>query len=1164
MQLAANKVEETRLKARLGSCAGMWAGVLAILLCGCFLSTRLAAQATTASVVGTVHDETGAAVPNAEVVLTNKGTAETRKVVSAENGSFTFNLVAPGSYSVTVTAPSFKRFEVPNLTLAAGDSPRVDAGLAVGATSETVSVEAVTPLLQSESSALQSSVNQQAVQDLPLNGRNFVQLVQLVVGANEGPPGSLTNGTKPDDKRQSASFSANGQSEVLNNQMIDGLDNNESLIGSVGIRPSVEAVSEIRVQTSVYSADTGRTGGAAVNIITKSGTNHLHGSAYEYFRNDVFNSYPFQFGTPACSATLKYPNCNPKQELRQNQFGASIGGPIRKDKTFFFGDYEGFRLVSGANPTVSTVPTAFEEQNFGNLSDQPNPANQFPITTNFGTTNSGYSPTATGAGLTIDPVAADYMQFYPTPTRTAGGTCTTPGVASTCSLLVGQFVGIAINTQFSNVFDIRLDHQIGPNDQIYGRYSYNNVKTWNPGVFGAHTVAGVTLNPTGGGYSPSNDHSVAITYAHTFTQNLIAQLQVGYLRVVDSTYPAFFGNGNTVGPAADTAFGMPGVNISAFTSGLAHVGMASGGYTALGGGAFTPLTDQTQAYQGLGTVTYTHGNHNLKFGAGLIRRHLTSVQSAAGLPQYTMAGALWGFETGIYTTDNRLLATTNPHYRRWEPSVYAQDDWHVTNNTTLNLGIRYDVFTPLTEINNNISTWNPVTEVIMVAGTPGVSPSANVRTYYGNVAPRIGFATTLRPGFVIRGGFAFSYYPDSITSNATPKNPPLLASFGPFPSSSAPAGYQYLRNGNPPLGSALFQNINPANPVGAIRAATDPNFRPGMVEQFTVSTQKDFHGNVLTVAYVGTLERHTPQSFTDLNAPNPTNPTGNVSTAAAAAAGCTSTVTAPGSCAWNIGRPYFAKYPGLNTVGWYASEGSGSYHAAQISFERRLSHGVAFNTNYTYSRNLDNAVGLSNQNTTAYGYWVPISHTYDYGNSDLDLRNRFVVNINYTLPFAQTASGLKGEAFKGWQLNTITAWNAGQPVTPVNSTSISGTESTNGGDRPNRVGSPTALGGAPKTISHFFNTAAYTQQTGGTFGNSERNSMYGPHYRHVDLSLIKQFPIKEAVHLEFRAEGFNITNTANFSTPNVTLQTASTYGTITSMSPSYTPRVIQFALKLLY
>jgi hypothetical protein len=1117
-----------------------------ILVYATFSATRSYAQAITADMVGTVHDQTGSVIPGAEVTLTNKGTNETRRTTSASDGAFAFNLIPPGSYSVHISAPNFKQYEVPDLTLAAGDKPRIDAGLAVGTATETISVEAVSPLLQSESSTLQSSVNQQAVQDLPLNGRNFVQLVQLVPGANEGPPNSLTNGTKPDDKRISASFSANGQSEVLNNQMIDGMDNNESLIGSVGIRPSVSAISEIRVQTAVYSADTGRTGGAAVNIVTMSGTNHIHGSVYEFFRNDIFNTYPYQFGAKACSSTVVYPACNPKQELRQNQFGGSIGGPIFKNKTFYFGDYEGFRLVQGANPAVSTVPTLFEEQNPGNFTDQP------------GILNVGIIPVAQR-----DPAALNYLQLFPAPNRgTIGGTCSS---ATSCTALQGQFVGIAINTQFSNVFDIRLDHQINEHNQLFGRYSYNNVKTWNPTTFPIKTVAGLAINPTGGGYSPSNDHNVSISYIHTFTQNLLMQLQVGYLRVVDSTYPAFFGNGSTSGPAVNTAYGMPGVNFNAFTSGLAHVGW-SNGYTTLGGGAFTPLTDLTNAYQGMATVTYNHGPHNFKFGAGLIRRHLTSVQSAAGLPQYTF-NDLPTFIQGTFNSVNRLLATSDPRYRRWEPGFYVQDDWHISSNTTLNLGVRYDVYTPFTEIHNNISTWNPVTEVIMVAGTPGVSPTANIRTFYGNVAPRLGFATTVRPGLVVRGGFGIAYYPMSITSNATPKNPPILASYGPYSTASAAtttvpnpnggtplnyAAYSHLINGSPALGTPLFANINPASPVGAVRAATDPNFRPGMVEQFTLSIQKEFGSNVLTVAYVGELARHSPQSFTDLNAPPP-----NAGTNSSGAL-----VNQTGSAAAQALRPYYSKYPNLTNIGWYASEGAGSYHAAQVSFARRLSRGLSFNINYTYARLLDNAVGMSNQNTTAYGYWVPISHSYDYGNSDLDLRNRGVAAINYTLPFAQNATGFKAEAFKAWQINFIGGWNAGQPVTPVNSNSISGTEQTNGGDRPNRVGNPNALS-VHKSPALFFNKAAYAGQTLGTLGNSERNTLYGPHYRHVDLSLVKQFPIHESVNLEFRAEGFNITNTANFSTPNVTVQTGS-YGTITAMSPAYSPRVLQFALKLLF
>jgi hypothetical protein len=456
----------------------------------------------------------------------------------------------------------------------------------------------------------------------------------------------------------------------------------------------------------------------------------------------------------------------------------------------------------------------------------------------------------------------------------------------------------------------------------------------------------------------------------------------------------------------------------------------------------------------------------------------------------------------------------------------------------------------------------------MVAGTPGVSASANVRTYYASIAPRIGFSTTLKQGLLIRGGFALSYYPDQITSNATPKNPPLLASYGPYSSANAATtivpgttlnygAYATLKAGSPALGSALFPNIDPKNPIGAVRAATDPNFRPGVVEQFTLSVQKAFGSNVLTVAYVGELARHTPQSFTDLNAPSPNqllNP--------AAGSPCALNPATP-SCNVNTLRPYYSKYPGLTNIGWYASEGAGSYHAAQVSFERRLAHGLAFNVNYTYARNLDNAVGMSNQNTVAYGYWVPISHSYDYGNSDLDLRNRGVASVVYVLPFAKNATGFKGEFVKGWQVNLIGAWNAGQPVTPVNSTSISGTEVTNGGDRPNIIGAPMLPSGS-RTLTKFFNTAAFVGQTSGTLGNSQRNTVYGPHYRHVDLSLIKSFPIKEALHLDFRAEAFNITNTANFSTPNAVVQTTSTFGSITAMSPAYSPRVFQFALKLVF
>jgi hypothetical protein len=1076
-----------------------------ILLALMFLGNQLIAQATSAEIVGSVHDQTGSVIPGAAVSLTNKGTAEVRKTTSAGDGAFTFNLVPPGTYTVSIEAPNFKRFEVPDLTLAVGDKPRLEASLSVGSAGETVSVEATSPLLQSENSTLQSSINKQAVQDLPLNGRNFIQLVQLIPGSNEGPPNGLTNGTKPDDKRSSAAFSANGQSDVLNNQMIDGMDNNEGLIGSIGVRPSVDAVGEIRVQTNVYSADTGRTGGAAVNIITKSGTNNFHGTVYEYFRNDIFNSYPFQFGAH-----------NPKQELRQNQFGASIGGPIFKNKTFFFGDYEGFRLVNGANPTISTVPTLFEEQHPGNFTDQ------------LGSNNVSIL-----APSSLDPAALNYLKLFPAPNLpNIGGICQPNG---SCSVLQGQYVGVAINTQFSNVYDIRLDHQINDKNSIFGRYSYNNVKTWNPGTFPVVPVAGLSIQPIGSGYSPSNDHNVSLSYTHTFSQNLLGQLQAGYLRVDNETYPAYFGNGNKVGPAVNTAYGMPGVNINQVTGGLAHVGW-SNGYTALGGGGATPLADLTNAFQGQATVTYTHGQHNFKFGSAVIRRHLTSIQSVPVLPQWTFLN-LPTFEQGAFTSVSRALVLVNPHYRRWEPSVYAQDDWHITGNTTLNLGIRYDIFTPNTEISNAISNWDPVHQALVVAGTSGVSATGNVQTIYSNVAPRVGFSTTVRPGLVVRGGFGISYFPAFLTSNATLKNAPFLSAYGPYSTSNAAANgyaaFSHLINGAPPA-----TPTSATNPVGQI-TATDPKYRPTVAYQYNLAIQKDFHGNVLTVAYVGVTTRHVVQSFPDENAPPP-NTSANANTL----------------------RPTFSKYPGLTTIKLYASGGVGSYNAAQISFERRLSHGLSFNTNYTYARNIDNATGLSNQGQGGYAPVISQSHIYDYGNSDLDLRNRGVATLNYTLPFGRTAKGFKGEFVKGWQINTIGAWSAGQPFTPLNGSNISNVVPGGGGDRPNRIGNPTLPSGK-RTLSAYFNTAAYVTQSAGTVGASGRNTVYGPHYRHVDMSLIKPFPIRESIHLDFRAEAFNITNTTNFSPPSAPIGNAN-FGKVIATSPLYSPRVFQFALKLVY
>ena len=305
----------------------------AVILIGFLLlpmARSASAQSTTADITGTVTDASGASLPNAKVTLTNLGTKEVRTAQTTAAGDYTFTQLGPGTYSIQVSQSGFKTFTIPSIALSASDRAREDAKLQVGSEGETVQVTGQAPALQSDSSVLTTVITQKATQDLPLNGRNYVNLAQLAPGANEGPPNGLSSGGRPDDRRLTSGISVNGQSDTINDWMIDGLDNNERIIGTTGIRPSIEAISEVNIQSNTYTAEVGRTAGGVINIITKSGTNNFHGSAYEFFRNDVLNAYPFQFGAH-----------NPKPKLRQNQFGGSIGGPIIHDKLFFFGDYEG-------------------------------------------------------------------------------------------------------------------------------------------------------------------------------------------------------------------------------------------------------------------------------------------------------------------------------------------------------------------------------------------------------------------------------------------------------------------------------------------------------------------------------------------------------------------------------------------------------------------------------------------------------------------------------------------------------------------------------------------------------------------------------------------------------------------------------------------------------
>ncbi|MBB5342307.1 TonB-dependent receptor [Tunturibacter empetritectus] len=1066
-----------------------WAVIFRRIFLGLGLLFSLAAvtaqaQQTTGDILGTVMDETGAVVPDALVTIVSLATHETHVVKSSSSGDFVANLLNPGNYSISATATGFKSYAVPSITLSAGDRIRVNVQLTIGAATETVTVNAQASELHTDSSVLSHTIDAKQTQDLPLNGRNFVQLVQLAPGVNEGPPDSLTNGSKLDDRRQSASLSVNGQSDVLNNEMIDGADNNERLIGTVAVRPSLKAIAEISVQTNTYTAEVGRTGGGIINIITKSGSNQFHGSAFEFFRNDIFDASTYNFG-----------NKLPKNELRQNQFGGSLGGPIFRDKTFFFGDYEGYRQIAGTAPQSLIVPTLYEKQHPGDFSDTGGPVI---------------------APADFDKAGIAYFGLFPAPNN--GPNTYTSGYK---------------NTQYSHDFDARIDQIFNPKNTFYARFAYNNVSTNSPGPFPDATIAGITINPSfiGNGLGSAKDlaYTGSLNYVHIFNTNLLLELKAAYTRVDNQSFP------NADGTNPNEAIGQPNVNTPISDStGLAPIVVVTG--ASLGGVLFQPLKDQDNTFQYLGTLTYTHGDHNFKIGGNFIRRQLTSFQSS--YPE-----GLWifldypGLIQGNYLNTQRSLQLVVPHLRVSETGVYIQDDWHASKILTINAGLRYDHFTPYTEINNNISTFNPANGTLQIAGVDGVSNTAGIQSDWHGLAPRLGFALTLAKNLVVRGGYGIGYVPMNTTSNANLKNPPFVSTVSSCGFFSCGPGFTKFIDGFP-----VPTPTNISNPGSSIPDAVSPHFRTSYLQQFNLTVQKEAAGNVYTVSYVGLLGRQLAQLLPDLNAPPP------------------NTCGANATCYTPL-RPYVSKLPNVGVIGYFQTGGVSSYHSLQTSVERRLSHGLTMNINYTLAHSLDNSTGLSEEGAGGYGSVPNLVDTLDYGNSALDIRNRFAGTINYELPFGKTASGLRALALKGWQLNTIGVWNTGTPFSITNSSDVSNTNpGANNADRPDRIGSPRV---STPTVNEFFNPAAFAAQSTGTVGNERRNALYGPHYRHLDLSLFKTFPIRERYYLEFRAESFNILNMANFATPNASLG-GSNFGKITSMSTAYAPRQYQFALKLTF
>ncbi|MEB2364287.1 MAG: TonB-dependent receptor [Bryobacteraceae bacterium] len=1081
--------------------------LLAVLLTTCVLVSS--GQTNTAQLTGIVTDTSGAVVPDTKITVTNVDTGIGRTTVSNAAGLYTVPVLNPGNYRIKVEQRGFRPVTRSGIALHANQAARIDFVLDVGEAKESILVTADAPLLQNESATLGDLVNQEAVQDLPLNGRNFINLAQLTAGANEGLPNAITSGNRPDERRRTSTVSINGQVDVVNNFLIDGMDNNERGVGTIVVKPSIDAIREFKVLTNVYAAEFGRTAGGIINLVTQSGTNEIHGSLFEFFRNDKLDAKNF-FDSPI----------RPIPPLRQNQYGGSIGGPVSRNRTFFFGDFEAFKSRR-SDTFLNTIPTEQMKSGdfagikpiFDPLSIREDPAQP-----------DGFLRTRFPADLIpasrLSPIALKYVDLYPTAQIPA---------------LANNYLSNAVKKEDSYTTDIRLDHGISQNDLFYARYSFNHTGSLIPGPLPrkGDIEPGGSTNYVGPATQVAQ--GLHLNYVHIVSPQMVAELKGGYSRYSIATLPPNYGKN------VSQEFGIPNANLDLLSSGLTLVTIS--GYLPLGDSGSIPINVIDNTFQYLGSLTYSRDRHTIKAGADFRRCQYTKFNEPSGRGLYSFnsnftndpsgavprsGDAMASFLLGFPHATQRYRLLVWPGLRMSEVAAYVQDDWKVSSSLTLNLGVRWELFTPVTEVADRIGNIDLAAGKLLVAGKDGVSRTAGVPTDWKNIAPRFGFAWTMSPSTVLRGGYGITWVPaigGSISSMATPPFTSSLAvSNTPLtPTNSLSDGF--------PL--PIPDSTDPLLVSGGINSASLDRKTP-KVQQYNLTLQQKVAANVMVSAsYVGALSRNQWNVF-NVNLASP----------------------GPGPIAPR--RQYAKLFPNLSNIRMHESTGTGNYHALQMNLEHRMSRGLNLSANYTWAHSIDDNIGVSSGGKPSAGPYPQLStnRSLERGNSDLDIRHRFVVLSNYALPFGNNLRGVAGVLGKGWQINGVLVLQSGQSFTVSNSSSRA---NTGGGDRPNRVG----VGTLPNpTIHRYIDAAAFELQPLYQIGNAGRNILYGPSQKGLDCSVFKEFALRERMQLQFRTEFFNLTNTPKFSVPNGSFGTAA-FGTINSTGNS-TSRQIQFALKLLF
>jgi hypothetical protein len=1115
--------------------------ILACVLLTISASLNLTAQQITGSIRGTVLDPSGATVQNARVTAEQIETGLTRTVTSDRQGVYVLIELPIGHYELEVKATGFQTHLQQGISLDVNQNATVGVRLKLGAETQQVQVNADAALVQSTVSSLGETVMEREILDLPLDGRNFSQLGTLQTGVVPLTPGLLEAGGPA---RANQGYAVDGQRPESNNFLIDGADNVSAVDGGFVLKPPIDAIAEFKILTHNATAEFGRNTGSTTNIVTRSGTNSFHGAAWEFLRNDAMDASDY------FSQSV--------QPLKQNQFGATFGGPIIKDKTFFFAYYEGFRNRQGET-VPATVPSANERQ--GNFGEQctsigasfdpgtglcSNPQGQLTF---FGTPVPFNQMTIF---TPIDPVATNVLPFFPLPNAGPNG-----------------FIATQTLSENNDQFGVRLDHYLTHADNLNFRYMYSSGPTTDPLSPVGATVPGF---PVG---EDDRAQNFVAQETHVFSPTIIGVLRFSYLRnkfLLDQhlNHEPLSNLGFLYDPTLPSAAGPPFIQV--------------GGYASVG----DPITGPRNTYQNTfdysGSLSWIRGRHELKFGGGYRRDQMNALQGIATNGFFVFAGVP-SFESFLYNDGFANFLSGNPvvflqgggdfgrEIRDRAFDLYGQDNYKVTSRFTLNLGLRYELPFPATENRNRVNLFVPGAKSTVIPsapsgllypGDPGV-PAGLIPTQKTGFAPRVGFAwDPLGDGkTVVSAGYGIFYEP-YYTGEGGPLQDPV----------SAPP-YLKTVQVNPLINSFAYPFHTP-DPFGVpfpqpmTLLVVARNLHLPYAQDWNLNVQRSLGADWLfQIGYVGTTGVRLPR-FIEGNPPvyipgldgsgNPISNENNVNQRRLYS-GCT-LADPPTSCVYS-------------SVGEIASIANSSYNALQASLRKRFSHGLSFLASYTWGHSIDdvssfNITGSASQPVAGENDLAqnPFDLAAERGPSMFDARHRFVLSYQWSLPFCQHSSEWYGKILGNWQLNGIFTAMSGTPFTVFDSNDVSlqgqAPEITGfSANRPNVIGNPNS---GPRTPQEWFNVKAFQQlqpdPTGQTevFGNEGRNAVLGPGYVNWDFSALKNIRLTESKQLQFRGELFNFLNHTNFRLPVSDIESP-TFGQVQS---DVGPRVIQVALKLLF